>query len=116
MGMKYSGGCHCGRVQYEVDMEIEQAVECNCSSCSKRGSLLAFTSADNFRLKSEAPLSEYQFGKKRVHYYFCPSCGVCSFAKGAAADGKMTVAINIRCLDGVDLSKIPVKHFDGKSI
>jgi hypothetical protein len=25
-------------------------------------------------------------------------------------------AINIRCLDGIDLETVPVQHFDGRSI
>jgi hypothetical protein len=42
--MKHMGGCHCGRVQFEVEMNLENAISCNCSICLKRGSLLDFVS------------------------------------------------------------------------
>ena len=40
--MNYRGSCHCGKVTYEAEGEITGAVSCNCSICSKRGSLLWF--------------------------------------------------------------------------
>jgi hypothetical protein len=33
----YTGGCHCGAVRFEVDVEEHRAVECNCSICTKKG-------------------------------------------------------------------------------
>ena len=40
MAMKYSGSCQCGRVAFEVEGEIDQAMACNCSMCQRKGSLL----------------------------------------------------------------------------
>src|SRR5688572_7970505 len=99
----YSGGCHCGQVRYEVTAAIDRVMSCNCSICSKRGSLLAFVGADQFRLKSgENALTEYLFNKKAIHHLFCKTCGIMSFARGSMPDGKPMVSINVRCLDGVD--------------
>jgi hypothetical protein len=113
--VKYSGGCHCGKVRYEVDMQIESALSCNCSICQKKGTLLAFTPASNFRLlQGEKDLTDYQFGNKTVHHLFCSTCGIPSFANGSQNGVEMR-AINVRCLDDIELEKIPVMPFDGRS-
>jgi hypothetical protein len=115
--MKYIGSCHCGVVRYEVDMAIEKVLSCNCSICSRKGSLLAFTPAANFKLlKGNTDLSDYQFGKKTIHHLFCKHCGVSSFSNGVAPDGTMMVAVNVRCLEEFDFAKLPVDYFDGKNL
>jgi hypothetical protein len=35
--MTHQGSCHCGRIAFEVDGEFTQAIECNCSHCSRKG-------------------------------------------------------------------------------
>ena len=114
--MKYSGGCHCGKVRYDVEMTIDKVISCNCSICSKKGHLLAFAPTENFKLLSgEGATTDYQFNKMRIHHLFCSTCGIASFGTGKGPDGKEMRSINVRCLDGIDLSKIPVQHYDGKS-
>ncbi len=113
----YEGGCHRGAVRYHVTLQLDRAVGCNCSICSKTGTLLAFAPLDQFVLERGADaLGDYQFGKKRVHHLFCRTCGIRSFSRGRPPNGPEMVAINVRCLDGVDLAGIPVKPFDGKSL
>ncbi len=115
--MKHTGSCHCGTVKYEVEMNLENALSCNCSICMKRGSLLDFVPDSNFTLLSgEGNLQDYQFNKKIIHHLFCKTCGIVSFSRAALPDGKKMVAINLRCLDNVDLSKLKIKEYDGKSI
>ncbi|MSP94276.1 MAG: GFA family protein [Alphaproteobacteria bacterium] len=81
--MKHSGGCHCGNVRFDVEMTIDTLMACNCSICSKRGYLLAFTPEKNFTLLSGADsLTDYQFGKKNIHHVFCKTCGVSAFRTG----------------------------------
>ena len=112
----YAGGCHCGAVRYEVPLKLDGAMTCNCSICSKTGTMLTFVPADRFRLLSgEGALTDYQWGKKRLHHLFCKHCGVRSFGRGSMPDGTAMVAVNVRCLDGVDPAAIPVKAFDGRS-
>jgi len=114
--MKYQGSCHCGKVSFEVEGELVQTTECNCSICSRKGSLLWGVSPDNFRLLSaEQELSTYTFGKQSIEHRFCPRCGIHTFAEGILS-GKPMVVINVRCLEGIDLSALPVKHFDGRSL
>ncbi len=115
--MKYKGSCHCQKVSYEVEMNLEGVVACNCSMCQRKGTLLAFAPESSFKLLSgEKDLTDYQFHKKVIHHTFCSTCGVTSFASGVAPDGTKMKAINVRCLEGVELEKLPVQHYDGRSI
>ena len=61
-------------------------------------------------------LTDYQFGKKRVHHLFCNRCGIRSFARGRGRDGSEHVAVNARCLEGIDVGAIAQKPFDGRSL
>lgn len=113
---RYTGGCHCGKVRYEVELDLGPVVECNCSICGKTGTLLAFAPVDKFRLVSgDDSLTDYQFGKKNIHHNFCRECGIRSFARGRKPDGTEMRAINVRCLDGVDAWSLTVNRMDGKS-
>jgi hypothetical protein len=111
----HKGGCHCGKVRYEVEGNIENAMSCNCSHCGKKGFLLHFVPADKFKLeKGEENLSEYRFNTKKIQHLFCKDCGVQSFGRGKGEHGP-TVAVNVRCLDDVDLTTLTVTPYDGKS-
>lgn len=116
--MKYTGGCHCGQVRFEVEMdELRSVMECNCSICSKKGGLLAFAPEANFRLlQGESALKDYQFGKKVIHHLFCGECGIGAFGSGAMPDGTKMRAINARCLDDVDVNRLERQFYDGKSL
>jgi hypothetical protein len=114
---KHGGGCHCGRVRYEVETSLEPVVSCNCSICQKRGALLTFVPVAQFALLSgESDLTDSQFNKKIVHHLFCSHCGVGSFARGTGPDGSAMVAVNVRCLDDVDPATLSPMAFDGKSL
>jgi hypothetical protein len=114
---KHSGGCHCGAVRYVIETDLGSVMSCNCSLCQKRGALLTFVSAAQFTLLSgEDALTDYQFNKKIIHHLFCGTCGIGSFARGPAPDGSQMVAVNVRCLDDVDLNAVTVQEFDGKSL
>jgi hypothetical protein len=113
----YTGGCHCGAVRYRVSLKLEGAMTCNCSICSKTGTMLAFVPAAKFELTGgEDALTDYQFGKKRIHHLFCKTCGIRSFARGAMPNGDPIAAVNVRCLDEIDPAAIPTKSFDGRSL
>jgi hypothetical protein len=111
----YTGGCQCGKVRYEVAFELGEVIACNCSRCGRLGFRLAFTSPDNFKLLSGADATtEYQFNKHVIHHLFCATCGVQSFARGKRPDGAEAIAINVRCLEGVDADALKVRHVDGR--
>ncbi len=113
----YTGGCHCGNVSYEVDIEtLDSVMACNCSICSKRGWLLTFVPTANFRLlRGEGEQTEYQFNKMLIHHLFCKTCGTASYGHGSDGKGNEMVAINVRCLNGVDLKALTINEYDGKS-
>jgi hypothetical protein len=91
-------------------------IECNCSICSRRGHLLTFVSPDKFELLSGADATtDYQFNKHVIHHLFCSTCGVGSYAWGTRADGTKHHALNVRCLEGVDLKSLTITPVDGKS-
>lgn len=112
----HTGGCHCGKVRFEAAVDLGRTIECNCSLCMKRGSILTATAAEKFKLLSgESNLVDYQFHKFNIHHLFCSTCGTQSFARGMTPDGKEMVMVNVRCLDDIDLSKLSPQFFDGKS-
>lgn len=116
MSTTYSGSCHCGNVQFDVTADINSVLSCNCSHCSRKGFLLTFAPADQFTLKSgEDQLSEYRFNKHLIAHKFCRNCGTQPFAYGAMPDGSPVRAVNVRCLEGIDLDSLEVQHVDGKS-
>ena len=113
----YTRGCQCGNVRYEVSLELSEVIACNCSRCGRLGSLLAFAPAANFKLVSgEGAMTEYQFNKHAIHHLFCATCGIQSFARGTRpSDGADVVAVNARCLDGIEPEKLNVKHVNGRA-
>jgi hypothetical protein len=117
MKQKYTGGCQCGKVRFEVQTEIGKVISCNCSRCSKLGSLLSAAPASDFKLLSgEGDMTTFQFNKHVVNHPFCSTCGIQSFASGKGRDGSAMVMINVRCLDGVDPDQFEVMKFDGRSL
>lgn len=110
----FEGSCHCGAIRYEVTMPMpESGIAGNCSICSRAGLLLTFVPASSVRFISGADrATDYQFGKKRIHHHFCPTCGVRSYSRGISANGEEMFAINLRCIPEIDLSKVTVRPFD----
>ncbi len=115
--MRYRGSCHCGAVKFEVEGELGEALACNCSICGRKGSLLWFVPRAALSLETpEDALATYTFNKHAIEHRFCRTCGIHPFAAGTSPQGVETAAINVRCLEGVDLDAIAVKHFDGRSL
>jgi hypothetical protein len=114
----YSGGCHCGKVRYEAQIDLSAGSgKCNCSICTKTANWGVIIKPSAFTLLSgEESLSDYQFNTKSNHHLFCKHCGVRSFGRGNIPQiGGEYVSINLNCLENVDLSTVPVRHFDGRN-
>jgi hypothetical protein len=115
--MEFKGSCHCGSVAFAVDGEIKSAMACNCSICQRKGSLLWFVPRDALKLATPDDATRvYMFNKHLLEHRFCPTCGIHPYAEGKDAKGNAMAAINIRCLENIDLAAIPVTHFDGRSV
>lgn len=114
--MKYTGSCHCGKVKFEVEGQVDSGLACNCSMCRRKGSLLWFAPMEKFkRLTPESNEKVYLFNKHVIKHHFCPECGIHPFAEAKDPKGNPTAAINLRCLEDFDLDSVPVKHYDGAS-
>jgi hypothetical protein len=114
--MIYKGSCHCGQVAFEVDGELTQVADCNCSICSRKASLLWFVPRDKLRLLTpEENLNTYTFNKHVIEHRFCPRCGIHPFGQAVSPSGEPMAAINVRCLEDVDIASLPVHHYDGRS-
>ncbi|MEO5565047.1 MAG: GFA family protein [Luteimonas sp.] len=110
-----TGSCHCGAVEFSAEGGIDQAIECNCSHCSRKGLLLWFVPRGSFAVTAgEDKLTTYTFNKHVIKHQFCSVCGTQPFALGIKPDGSKMAAINIRCVDGVDLDRIKRVPVNGK--
>jgi hypothetical protein len=108
------GSCHCGRIRLRLDAEPEQAIECNCSHCSRKGLILAFVPRDQLSVEArDEDMASYMFNRHVIEHHFCRTCGCQPFADGQGKDGP-TAAVNLRCFD-IDLGSLTIQPVDGKS-
>lgn len=113
MMTKHTGGCHCGKVRFEVDAPDELVVfDCNCSICRMVGYLHLIVPGANFRLlKGADALNTYTFNTEVAQHYFCSCCGIKSFyVPRSHPDG---ISVNVRCLDQAKAIQMKVEAFDG---
>ena len=121
MKKTYAGGCHCGAVRFEADVDLNAGTfKCNCSICTKVRNWLTMVKPDAFRLLTgETELTDYQFGARNIHHLFCRQCGVHSFGWGNLQDmGGKIYAVNVNCLDDAaveELVNAPVTCVDGRN-
>ncbi len=114
--MVYQGSCHCGKVAFEVEGELTGAMECNCSICTRKGALMWFVPREKLHLRTpDDAMATYTFNKHVIAHRFCKTCGIHAYGEGVDPKGNRMAAVNVRCLEGVDLAAIPVHHFDGRS-
>jgi len=113
--IQHTGGCHCGRVKFEVEAPAEiEACECNCSICSKSGYLHLIVPKARFVLvRGSDCLSAYRFNTGVAQHLFCKFCGIKSFyVPRSNPDG---YSVNVRCLEPTTIARITIKPFDGKN-
>lgn len=115
--MKYRGSCHCGRIAFEVEGEIGEVMSCNCSMCQRKGTLMWFVPRKTLALATPPEdMSTYTFNQHVIKHRFCPTCGIHPFGEAPGPNGEAMAAVNVRCIDGVDLASLRVKHFDGRAV
>jgi hypothetical protein len=110
----FEGGCHCGRVRFRVRVERFEALDCNCSICTKKGFLHLIVPKDAFELLSgEGDLSTYTFNTGVAKHTFCRACGIHPFyTPRSHPDG---VDVNVRALDGDAMGRFSIVPFDGRA-
>jgi hypothetical protein len=110
----YTGGCHCGRVRFEVDAAGQlEVLACNCSICSKLAYLHLIVPKDRFRLvRGEDVLTTYTFNTGTAKHRFCSICGIKSFyVPRSHPDG---FSVNARCIDDGQAGNMIVRDFNGR--
>ena len=111
----HSGGCHCGRVRFEVEAPAELDVsECNCSMCGKSGFLHLIVPQSRFRLlQGKDDLTEYTFNTGVAKHLFCRVCGIKSFyVPRSNPDG---YSVNARCFDPGSVHSIMINQFEAQN-
>ena len=110
----HAGGCHCGRVRFEVLAPAKlEVADCNCSICRKSGYLHLIVPADRFTLISgREQLTTYTFNTRVAKHHFCAHCGIKSFyIPRSHPDG---VSVNARCIDSDTIAELSVIPFNGR--
>ncbi|HBF06649.1 MAG TPA: hypothetical protein DHW71_08700 [Gammaproteobacteria bacterium] len=122
----YSGSCHCGKVRFTAELKLDHVRVCNCSICLMRGALNHRVEKQNFILESPwNDLGIYEWGPKNAKDYFCKICGIMPFRRPGSLtkieieQGKIPFegyAINVRCLQGVNIDQLPIQYINGKEL
>lgn len=113
----YRGSCHCGNVAFEVEGTLSGATSCNCSMCQRKGVLMWFVPSEQLSLRTpDANASTYTFNKHFIKHRFCPKCGIHPYGEAVDPKGSPMAAVNIRCLEDIELDKVPVTPFSGRAL
>src|SRR5687768_16460439 len=108
------GGCHCGRVRFRVTADLDKVSDCNCTMCSKKGILHLIVPPEQFDLISgKDDLATYHVNTGTAKHMFCNVCRIHPFYVPRSDPDKIDV--NVRCIDGIDLTAIKPKPFDGRN-
>jgi hypothetical protein len=111
--MPYRVSCHCGRIRLEVDAELGEVSECNCSICSRTGFLHWYVAPEQVKLLTEKQLlSTYAWRSVTGGQHFCPTCGIAVIR--TSTQYPPPVSVNARCIEGIDLATLTIRQFDGK--
>ncbi len=115
MNKKYQGRCHCQRVTFEVESNLQRVGQCNCSLCRKKNATMLYMDESKFTLLSgEQYLCRYRFNTEVAEHFFCQYCGIYTHHKPRTQ--KHTVAVNLNCLSGVDHSSFEIAVIDGAAL
>ena len=105
--------CHCGYVQLEINAELREVFECNCSICVRTGFLHWYVEPEAIQLITPSRLLHTYFWRSVAGgQHFCPTCGIAIVR--TSTQHPPPVSINARCIEGIDLNAIKVRSFDGK--
>jgi hypothetical protein len=109
--MSMSGACHCGGVRIAVPAAPEWVGSCNCSLCTKLGSLVAYFPPEGVTVEGETV--PYVWGDRMIGIHHCPTCGCFTHWATLGEDfGKM--GVNARLLDGLDWDEVEVRKLDNR--
>lgn len=111
----HRGHCHCGIVEFEVSTDVREPLQCNCSFCIRRGAVLQRVPGKDFQvLTGEAELTRYG-ARTFSDHFFCRVCGIHVFTR-ISRENDESVAVNLTCVDGLDLASLSPTLFDGAKL
>ena len=109
----YRGSCHCGRIAFQCQGELDRVTICGCAICSKQGYMHWLVQRADFQLLTAAKnLSTYSFTGARGRHHFCSVCGTSPFMMPRAHPG--SVDVNVRCVENVDFSSLRIEYLDAR--
>ena len=99
--MKIDGGCHCGRIRYEAEVDADGARICHCTDCQELSGSAFRTVVPSregaFTLTAGEPkiyVKIAESGRRRAQA-FCPDCGAHIYAASAEDEGPKVYGIRI---------------------
>ena len=116
-GRVYQGGCHCGALRIEVELDRSAGtIKCNCSYCAKSRFWLARADPRDFRVSGEA--TDYRGRNPVADHFFCPRCGIHVYDRIEVPNalGRPYINVSVACLDDLDVEEwvaAPVRYCDG---
>jgi len=115
MKQNYEGRCHCGKVRFRTELDLDDAIVCDCSICTNKGSIVVKVDENDFELMTPlGDMSVYTFNKHIAKHYFCPNCGIHTFNRPRTAPELW--AVNIRCLSDVDIASVEPRRVFGSQL
>jgi len=110
----FSVECHCGKLKLVADQPPSSITSCNCSICNRLGALWAYYDRQNVELiDGDTPADTYSWGAGTITYHRCAECGCTTHYTATEADATELIALNCRMAKLSDISRIPVRQFDG---
>lgn len=111
----HNGSCHCGGVRFRLTAPILELTTCDCSLCVKKNAVMTRVPEGALEItEGEDLLSLYEWNSRRAKHYFCSRCGIYVFHRKRAAPDHF--GVNAFCLDGFDVSSIPVRPTEGANM
>ncbi|XP_023341645.1 centromere protein V [Eurytemora carolleeae] len=112
--IEYTGGCHCGKVGWNVlAPALLKVVRCNCSVCRMKMNDHVIVPENRFILLfGKDNLQTYTFNTHQARHLFCKNCGVQSFYRPRSNPGG--VGFMPHCILSPDIQEIQLIQFDGK--
>ena len=99
--MKYNLQCHCGAVQLEVETDLSNIKQCNCSICKRKNAKMNLIPKDSIKIiKGKESLSSYKFNTMNAEHFFCKTCGI--YTHHNRRTDPNGIGINIGCIDEID--------------
>jgi len=99
--MIYKLNCHCRTVEIQVDTDLDNIKQCNCSICKRKNAKMNLIPKDSIKIvKGKNNLSSYKFNTMKAEHFFCKTCGI--YTHHNRRNDPNGVGINIGCIDEID--------------